>query len=98
MICETNFLLVLINPRVFEISLMIVLIRVVFCEWVLPLIPIIGTGALCTALTLPHLCFVLPLFVDAAYCVLSARPLSCSQKRSSFSVLGRRPPSSVRPP
>jgi len=39
----------------------------VFRNKALPLTKIIFTGALCTALTLPYLWFVLPPYVDAAY-------------------------------
>ena len=40
-----------------------------------PVPKIIGTGALCTALTLPYLWFVLPPFVDAAYYIIIGETL-----------------------
>jgi hypothetical protein len=39
----------------------------VFGNKTLPLVRIIGIGALCTALTLPYLWFVLPPFVNKSY-------------------------------
>lgn len=66
---ETYFLLALVTTWVIEISVLIALLRFVFKDPPLPLIRIISIGALCTALTLPYLWFVLPPFVDAAYYV-----------------------------
>ena len=67
MLYETRFLLALVTTWAIEIPVLITLIRFVFCDKTLPLVRIIGIGALCTALTLPYLWFVLPPFVDAAY-------------------------------
>ena len=67
MIYETWFLLALITSCIIEIPLLIALIRFVFHDRNLPVGRIVIVGALCTALTLPYLWFVLPPFVDAAY-------------------------------
>lgn len=67
MLYETRFLLALVTTWAIEIPVLIALIRYVFRDWSLPLSRILFTGALCTALTLPYLWFVLPPFVDAAY-------------------------------
>jgi hypothetical protein len=67
MLYETRFLLALITTWAIEIPVLIVLIRFIFRDNSQPLVRIIGIGALCTALTLPYLWFVLPPFVDAAY-------------------------------
>ncbi len=67
MLYETSFLLALVTTWVIEIPVLIVLIRFLFRDKTLPLSRIIGIGALCTALTLPYLWFVLPPYVDAAY-------------------------------
>ena len=69
MLYETYFLLALITTWAIEIPILIVLIRFAFRDKTLPIPKIIGIGALCTALTLPYLWFVLPPFVDAAYYV-----------------------------
>jgi hypothetical protein len=67
MLYETYFLLALTTTWAIEIPLLIVLIRFVFHDKSTPVLKIIGIGALCTALTLPYLWFVLPPFVNAAY-------------------------------
>ena len=69
MLYETQFLLALVTTWAIEIPVLVALIRFVFRDKTLPLVRIIGVGALCTALTLPYLWFVLPPFVDAAYYV-----------------------------
>ena len=69
MLYETLFLLALVTTWAIEIPLLIVLIRFVFRDKTLPVMRIAGVGALCTALTLPYLWFVLPPYVDAAYYV-----------------------------
>lgn len=69
MLYETRFLLALVTTWTIEIPILIALIRVVFRDKTLPLTKIIGTGALCTAFTLPYLWFILPPYVDAAYYV-----------------------------
>ena len=69
MLYETRFLLALVTTWTIEIPILIALIRVVFRDKTLPLTKIIGTGALCTALTLPYLWFILPPYVDVAYYV-----------------------------
>ena len=69
MLYETRFLLALVTTWTIEIPILIALIRVVFRDKTFPLTKIIGTGALCTALTLPYLWFILPPYVDAAYYV-----------------------------
>lgn len=67
MLYETYFLLALITTWAIEIPILIALIRFTFRNTSIRLSRIIGIGALCTALTLPYLWFVLPLFVDMAY-------------------------------
>ena len=67
MLYETQFLLALVTTWAIEIPVLIVLIRFVFRNTTLPLGRITGIGALCTALTLPYLWFILPPYVDAAY-------------------------------
>jgi hypothetical protein len=67
MLYETRFLLALVTTWVIEIPVLVVLVRFVFRDRTLPLLRILFTGLLCTALTLPYLWFVLPPFVDAAY-------------------------------
>ncbi|NMB78565.1 MAG: hypothetical protein GYA23_05665, partial [Methanomicrobiales archaeon] len=69
MLYETYFLVALFSTWLIEIPILVALIRFIFRETSLPLPRIIGAGALCTALTLPYLWFVLPPFVDAAYYV-----------------------------
>lgn len=69
MLYETYFLLALVTTWAIEIPILIVLIRFAFRDKTFPIPKIIGIGALCTALTLPYLWFVLPPFVDAAYYV-----------------------------
>jgi hypothetical protein len=64
---ETSFLLALVTTWAIEIPVLIVLIRFIFRNKTLSLSRIIGTGVLCTSLTLPYLWFVLPPYVDAAY-------------------------------
>src|SRR5512137_1303162 len=66
MLYETRFLIALVTTWVIEITVLIALIRFVFRDKTIPLIRIIGVGALCTALTLPYLWFILPPYVDAA--------------------------------
>jgi hypothetical protein len=66
MLYETRFLLALVTTWVIEISILITLIRFVFRDKTLPILRIIGIGALCTSLTLPYLWFILPPYVDAA--------------------------------
>ncbi len=67
MLYETRFLLALATSCAVEIPVLAALIRFVFRDKTLPLVRIIGAGALCTALTLPYLWFVLPPYADAAY-------------------------------
>jgi hypothetical protein len=69
MLYETYFLLALVTTWAIEIPVLVALLRFAFRETSIPLARIIGTGALCTALTLPYLWFVLPPYVDAAYYV-----------------------------
>jgi hypothetical protein len=75
MLYETRFLLALVTTWAIEIPVLLLLIRLVFRDKTLPLVKIIGTGALCTALTLPYLWFVLPPYVDAAYYILIGETL-----------------------
>jgi hypothetical protein len=75
MLYETRFLLALITTWAIEIPVLIALIRFIFRDKTLPIIKIIGIGALCTALTLPYLWFILPPYVDAAYYVLIGETL-----------------------
>ena len=67
MLYETRFLLALVTTWAIEIPILILLIRFAFRDKTVPLKKIVGTGALCTALTLPYLWFILPPYVDAAY-------------------------------
>ena len=69
MLYETYFLLALVTTWAIEIPVLIALIRFVFRDKTIPIPKIFGVGALCTALTLPYLWFVLPPYVDAAYYV-----------------------------
>jgi hypothetical protein len=75
MLYETRFLLALVTTWAIEIPVLIALIRFVFRDKTLPIIKIIGVGALCTALTLPYLWFVLPPYVDAAYYIVIGETL-----------------------
>ncbi|MDO9324195.1 MAG: hypothetical protein Q7T80_04465 [Methanoregula sp.] len=75
MLYETRFLLALFTTWAIEIPVLVVLIRFVFRDKTLQLAKIIGIGALCTALTLPYLWFILPPYVDAAYYVLIGETL-----------------------
>jgi hypothetical protein len=67
MLYETRFLLALVTTWAIEIPVLIVLIHLVSHDKTIPLAKIGFAGALCTALTLPYLWFVLLPFVDAAY-------------------------------
>jgi hypothetical protein len=69
MLYETYFLLALVTTWAIEIPILIALIRFAFRDKSIPIPRIVAIGALCTALTLPYLWFVLPSFVDAAYYV-----------------------------
>jgi len=75
MLYETRFLLALVTTWAIEIPVLVVLIRFVFRDTTLPLGRITGIGALCTALTLPYLWFILPPYVDAAYYPLMGETL-----------------------
>lgn len=75
MLYETRFLLALVTTWAIEIPVLIALIRFVFRDKTLPIIKIISIGALCTALTLPYLWFILPPYVDAAYYILIGETL-----------------------
>jgi hypothetical protein len=66
MLYETRFLLALVTTWCIEVPILIALVRCVFRDRTLPILRIIGTGMLCTALTLPYLWFILPPYVDAA--------------------------------
>jgi hypothetical protein len=70
MLYETRFLLALVTTWCIEIPVLVVILRRIFRVDDLPIVKIIGTGALCTALTLPYLWFVLPPFFDAVYFML----------------------------
>jgi hypothetical protein len=67
MLYEAAFLLALAITVLTEVPVLVVLVRFVFRDAEIPVRRIMGIGALCTALTLPYLWFVLPPFVDAAY-------------------------------
>jgi hypothetical protein len=67
MLYETRFLLSLIVTWAIECPVLLLLVRLVFRRKEIPVIAIVLTGMLCTALTLPYLWFVLPPFLDAAY-------------------------------
>ena len=75
MLTETRFLLALVTTWAIEIPVLILLIRFVFRNTTLTLKKIVGAGALCTALTLPYLWFVLLPYVDAAHYVLTGEAL-----------------------
>lgn len=75
MLYETRFLLALVTTWVIEISILIALIRFVFHDRTQPVIRIAGVGALCTALTLPYLWFILPPYVDAAQYIVIGEAL-----------------------
>ena len=68
-------LLALFTTWAIEIPVLIVLIRFVFREKILPLVKIIGLGAFGAALTLPYLWVILPPYVDAAYYVIIGETL-----------------------
>jgi len=75
MLYETRFLLALVTTWCIEIPVLIFLIRFVLRNKTQPVIRIAGTGALCTALTLPYLWFILPPYVDAAQYVVIGETL-----------------------
>jgi hypothetical protein len=75
MLYGTRFLLALATTWAIEIPVLFALIRFVFRDRNLSPGKILVTGALCTALTLPYLWFVLPPFVDAAYYPLAGEIL-----------------------
>ncbi len=70
MLSEIRFLLVLVTTWAIDIPVLMEPIRFVFRDKTLPFAKIIGTGALCTVLTLPYLWFILPPYVDEAYYLL----------------------------
>jgi len=70
MLYETRFLLALVTTCVIEIPVLIALVRHTFRNDTLPLTRIVFVGALCNALTLPYLWFVLPPYVNAVYYLL----------------------------
>ena len=67
MLYVTHFILALVTTWVIEILISIVVLRFVFHDQNLPIGKIIFTGALCTALTLPYLRFVLQPYTDPVY-------------------------------
>lgn len=67
MIYQTLFFLALVTAWIIEIAVLIALIRLVFRDRDLPVGKIVFTGALCTALTLPYLWFIMPPYFDAGY-------------------------------
>ena len=75
MLFETRFLLALVTTWCIEIPILFALVRFVIHDQTLPSIRIIGIGALCTALTLPYLWFILPPYIDAAYYVVVGETL-----------------------
>ena len=75
MLYEPRCLLALVTTWVIEISVLIALIRYVFRDKTLPLIKILGMGALCTALTLPYLWLILPPYIDAANYIIIGETL-----------------------
>jgi hypothetical protein len=74
-IYETRFLLALVTTWCIEIPVLFALIRFVLHDNTQPVIRIAGVGALCTALTLPYLWFILPPYVDAAQYVIVGETL-----------------------
>ena len=96
MLYETRFLLALVTTWAIEIPILFALIRFAFRDKTLPLLKIIGTGALCTALTLPYLWFVLPPYVDAAYYPLIGEVLVFLIEAVTLNrLLGRKPAAAV---
>ncbi|MDP2797500.1 MAG: hypothetical protein Q8N94_08340 [Methanoregula sp.] len=75
MLYETKSLLTLVTTWIIEIPVLVALIRFLFKDRDQKISRIIFAGALCTALTLPWLWFVLPPFVDAAYYTLIGKAL-----------------------
>lgn len=67
MLYETRFLLALVTTWAIELPVLFTLIRFAFRDRTIPPMRILSAGALCTALTLPYLWFVLPPYIDAAY-------------------------------
>ncbi|OPX63350.1 MULTISPECIES: hypothetical protein [unclassified Methanoregula] len=75
MLYETRFLLALVTTWCIEIPILFALIRFVLRDKTQPAIRIAGVGALCTALTLPYLWFILPPYVDAAQYIVVGETL-----------------------
>lgn len=75
MLYETRFLLALVTTWCIEIPVLFALIRFVLRDINQPVIRIAGVGALCTALTLPWLWFILPPYVDAAQYIVVGETL-----------------------
>lgn len=67
MLYETRFLLALIITWAIEVSVLFVFIHLFFRERTLSHARILGTGLLCSALSLPYLWFVFPPYVDALH-------------------------------
>ncbi|HII99118.1 MAG TPA: hypothetical protein HA272_07695 [Methanoregula sp.] len=67
MIFETQFLLALVTTWILEIPVLIILVRYYFRQTTLSITRITAAGVLCTALTLPYLWFVLPVYLDVYY-------------------------------
>ena len=75
MIYETRFLLALVTTWCIEIPVLFTLIRFVLHDTTQPIIRIAGVGALCTAITLPWLWFILPPYIDAAQYIVIGETL-----------------------
>jgi hypothetical protein len=92
MLYETRFLLALVTTWIIEIPVLTAIIRFAIHDKTIPFAKIIGTGALCTALTLPYLWFVLPPYTDAAYYPLIGETLVFLVEAAILNrVLGLRP-------
>ncbi len=75
MLYETRFFLALVTTWCIEIPVLYALVRFVIRDRTTPALRVIGTGALCTALTIPYLWVVLPPFIDAAYYIVIGETL-----------------------
>jgi len=75
MLFETRFLLALFTTWCIEIPILFAIVRFALHDRTIPVLRIIGIGALCTALTLPYLWFILPPYIDAAYYVVVGETL-----------------------
>jgi hypothetical protein len=78
MLYETRFLLALVITWAIEVPVLFVLINFFFREKTPSPARILGTGLLCSALSLPYLWFVLPPYVDAVHYLVIGEVLAIS--------------------